>query len=263
MVWICVYSLDLLYSVNSYKTSGFPPFEDFSIVDQATLCLEDCYHGVHSIYPVTFSTAHFCLVHCQVHGELINFKFIPPPPPLKLQWVHYLPTDSIRCSQSVALKSNGFKPFEFEPNGFNPLLSIHCPSIHCLETKWFESKWFEPKRFESIGANGLSPLLWISMIWIHSLRHHPCTVTIASVWIHFDFSFNPFAVSHFCSEKAVRHQIPNRNQSRVRNQNLNRNRIPNRDRLHSPDPMRCPMTMPKRRSFRIRCHWNQRAQWMP
>ena len=64
----------------SYKESGFPPFSDFVIVDEATLCLEDCYRGVHGLYPVTFSTAHFCLVHCQVHGELINFKFIPPPP---------------------------------------------------------------------------------------------------------------------------------------------------------------------------------------
>ena len=46
--------------------------------------MEDCYHGIHSIYPVSFSTSHFCLVNCMVHGELINFKFIPPPPQHKL-----------------------------------------------------------------------------------------------------------------------------------------------------------------------------------
>ena len=69
---------------NSYKNKGFPTFSEFSIVDKTTLCMEDCYHGVHALYPVTFSTAHFCLVHCMVHGELINFKFIPPPPQHKL-----------------------------------------------------------------------------------------------------------------------------------------------------------------------------------
>lgn len=58
--------------------------DDFRIVDKSTLCMEDCYEGIHAIYPVVFTTAHFCLVHTMVHGELINFKFIPPPPKQKL-----------------------------------------------------------------------------------------------------------------------------------------------------------------------------------
>merc|ERR1711874_176778 len=71
----CLFRLDLCYEpkqfvyidvelvfcelhASDYKTKGFPTYEDFEIVDKTTLCAEDCYHGIHSIYPVTFSTSH-------------------------------------------------------------------------------------------------------------------------------------------------------------------------------------------------------------
>ncbi|ETO15928.1 hypothetical protein RFI_21437, partial [Reticulomyxa filosa] len=78
--------IDLLFMFPSlnvfffYNTKGIPDLSEFSIVDTTTLCVEDCQNGVHGIYPVTFSSAHFCLLHTMVHGQLINFKFIPPAP---------------------------------------------------------------------------------------------------------------------------------------------------------------------------------------
>ena len=53
-----------------YLSKDFPTFSEFSIVDKTTLCMEDCYRGVYALYPVTFSTAHFCLVHCMVHASM-------------------------------------------------------------------------------------------------------------------------------------------------------------------------------------------------
>lgn len=47
----------------------------FNIVDRTILCIHDCYKGIHSFYPVTFSPSHFCLLNIMVHNELINFKF--------------------------------------------------------------------------------------------------------------------------------------------------------------------------------------------
>ena len=70
--------------IHSYSEGGLPELDEFSVVDKSTLCMQDCYDGIHAIYPVTFGTAHFCLLHTMVHGELINFKFIPPPPKEKL-----------------------------------------------------------------------------------------------------------------------------------------------------------------------------------
>ena len=64
---------------SEYEINGIPLLNEFNILDTTILCIQDCYNGIHSIYPVTFSPSNFCLVNVMIHSQLINFKFIPAP----------------------------------------------------------------------------------------------------------------------------------------------------------------------------------------
>eukprot|EP01083_Nonionella_stella_P028526 78569_1 len=129
----CLFRLDLEYErkhrvyidvelvfcelhASDYKNAGFPTFEEFTIVDKTTLCSVDCYGGIHSMYPVSFSTAHFCLVHVMVHAELINFKLIPPPPHYKLIAKYEKEKDEVKATTNGISTNLSFAESVFSAN---------------------------------------------------------------------------------------------------------------------------------------------------